>query len=142
MYYAFVCLSIVSILESINDTYEFLLFRPIQSLYQYQAIPKMECINLKHTHGRRSLTIPAIAYYINTLHRQRVITEPTFKNFQSNGFSGETSNFTQNFCAIPVLHKKSWQSLRVSPEIPFDWKFLKVACCPCPSQSSDYQGCL
>ena len=35
MYYAFVCLSIVSILESITDTYEFLLFRPIQSLYQY-----------------------------------------------------------------------------------------------------------
>ena len=31
-----------------------------------------------------------------------------------------------HFCVIPALHKKFSQSLRDSPENPFDWKFLKI----------------
>ena len=46
---------------------------------------------------------------------------------------------------MPILCEELSQSLRVSPENPFDCKFYKnVPSDPaqCPSHSSDYQGCL
>ena len=38
----------------------------------------------------------------------------------------ESGRHFETFYAIPVLYKKLSQSLRVSPEYSFDWKFLKV----------------
>ena len=41
-------------------------------------------------------------------------------------FLEKLTNFAQVFYVIRALNKKSRQSLRVSPESPFDWKFFKV----------------
>ena len=41
-------------------------------------------------------------------------------------FQEKLSNFAKIFYVIRALHKNSRQSLTVSPENPFDWKFLKV----------------
>ena len=60
-------------------------------------------------HGDRTLTIPAIAYNKphlivrsvggegHFLWNYSIITEPIFKNFLSNGFSGETLRLRLNF---------------------------------------------
>ena len=64
---------------------------------------------MNSSHGIKSLTIPAIAYFINSLHGQssvrdrgeptylyigdvsyKTITEPIVKNFQPKGFLGES----------------------------------------------------
>ena len=41
-------------------------------------------------------------------------------------YLGKLSNFALIFCLMPVLHKKSRQSLTVFPETPFDWNIFKV----------------
>ena len=41
-------------------------------------------------------------------------------------FLEKLTNFAKVFYVIRALNKKSRQSLRVSPESPFDWKFFKV----------------
>ena len=74
--------------------------------------------NSINTHGTKSLTIPAIAYFINSLYGQgsvrdrgnptwlyigdiscKTITEPIFENLylQPKGFLGESHNFDQFF---------------------------------------------
>ena len=103
-----------------------------------------------YTHGVKAVTklFPAIVYYINTLDNQLcrrsrgvpsilyvedvfikllAITEPNFKNFQSNGLSVETHKYCLVFFyEIWALNKKSRQSLKVFTERPFVWKFLYV----------------
>ena len=63
--------------------------------------------------------------YVGGRWRLYTITEPTYKNFQSGGHSGEYLKLFY-VMPLPVLHKKSRQSLRVSPESSFDWKLFKV----------------
>ena len=93
------------------------------------------------THGNNNLPIPAIAYFINTLDIKSsgsregpgagkhfcmlgtffiIITEPTFKNFPSNGFSGETFNFAKKFYVIRALHI----ILESKTQKNFKWKYV------------------
>ena len=60
---------------------------------------------------------------------KKIVQKIAEKSYGKNGqmdLKEKLSNFALIFFVMPKINKKSRQSLRVSPESPFDWKFFKV----------------